>query len=74
MEQVTMVFNTTPLRSEVLPTITNHCTVEHLESGYFEITGWAGEKNWSVQVAYEDARRLWAALDKLLFPNGWQST
>jgi len=72
MEQVTTVFNTTPLRSAVLPTITNHCTVERLNDAYLEITGWAGEQSWTVHVTNEEATNFWTTLDKLLFPQGWQ--
>ena len=73
MEQVTMVFNTTPLRSAVLPTITNHCAVERLDDDYVEITGWAGDQSWTAHVTNEDASQLWTALDRLLFPQGWES-
>jgi hypothetical protein len=72
MEQVTTFFNTTPLRSAILPTITNHCTVEKLD-GYLEITGWAGERSWIIQLTDNDVSPLWTALDKLLFPQGWHS-
>jgi hypothetical protein len=73
IEQVTTVFNTTPLRSAVLPTITNHCMVEPVNKAYVEITGWAGEQSWVVHVTNEEATEFWSALDKLLFPQGWQS-
>lgn len=73
MEDVTTVFNTTPLRSAVLPTITNHCMAERLNSSYLEIAGWAGEQNWVVHVTNEDAIDFWTAIDQLLFPQGWQN-
>ena len=74
IDQVTAIFDTTPLRSAVLPTITNHFSVEQSEEGYFEATGWAGERSWVVHLTDGEGRRLWASLDKLLFPHGWQGT
>ena len=73
IEQVTAVFNTTPLRSDDLPTITNHCAVEIRDEGLVQVIGWAGEQSWSVHMTNADASQLWTALDKLLFPQGWQS-
>lgn len=73
VEEVTAVFNTAPLRSDMLPTIANHCTVESMNEFYLEIAGWTDNHSWSVFVTNEDASQLWTALDKLLFPEDGQS-
>jgi hypothetical protein len=44
-----------------------------LDDDYVEITGWAGDQSWTAHVTNEDASQLWTALDRLLFPQGWES-
>jgi hypothetical protein len=69
---VTGLVSTTPLRSESLPTVTTHVTVDGHAGGIYDINGWVGEASWSATVNEAEARRFWKALDVALFPVGWQ--
>ncbi len=69
---VTGLVSTTPLRSESLPTVTTHVTVDGHDGGVYDIMGWVGEQSWSARVNGMEARVLWKALDVALFPVGWQ--
>lgn len=71
-DMVTALVTTAPLRSENLPTITTHMTVDQREDGAFEIAGWVADQMWWVCLSEYEARRFWTALDIALFPVGWQ--
>lgn len=71
-EMVTALVTTAPLRPENLPTITTQMTVDKMENGSFEISGWVGEQTWWVRLNDYEARRFWTALDIALYPVGWQ--
>jgi hypothetical protein len=71
-EMVTALVSTTPLRSDSLPTVTTHITVDGHDNGIFDIVGWVGEHTWLAQLTEVEARRFWKALDVALFPVGWQ--
>lgn len=70
----TTVVTTAPMRDAALPTITTHTTVEKLQSGSYEITGWFGDKAWRASVSGEDVERFWSALDKALYPAGLEKS
>lgn len=72
-DMVTALVTTAPLRSTTLPTVTTHVTVDKLEDGNFEITGWAGEQTWVLRLNEYEAHRFWTALDIALYPVGWQN-
>lgn len=71
-DMVTALVSTTPLRSETLPTITTHMTVDAQPDGSYEIAGSVGEQTWWVRLNEFEARRFWTALDIALYPVGWQ--
>ncbi len=71
-DMVTALVSTAPLRSDALPTITTHMTVDPIEGGGFEVVGWIGDQNWWVRMSDYEARRFWTALDIALYPVGWQ--
>lgn len=69
---VSALVTTAPLRSSDMPTITTHMTVDQLEDGSYEITGWIGEQSWGIRIGNPEARQFWMALDIALYPAGWQ--
>src|SRR5690606_24656433 len=69
-DMVTALVTTAPLRSEALPTITTHMSVDPMDEGGFEIVGWVGDQTWWVQLDAFEARRFWTALDIALYPVG----
>lgn len=71
-DMVTAMVMTAPLRSTDLPTITTHVTVDKLDTGNFEVTGWVGNHTWILLLDQIEARRFWTALDIALYPVGWQ--
>lgn len=71
-DMVTALVTTAPLRSEAMPTITTHITVDTLDDGGVEIAGWIGDNMWWVRLSDYEARRFWTALDIALYPVGWQ--
>ncbi len=38
----------------------------------YEIIGWIGERLWAFELNDEKARKLWTALDLLIYPAGWE--
>ena len=70
--QITTRAATAPIRSDVAPTITSHVEVFRGEGDYIEILGTGGQREWLTRLNEHDGRALWAALDKMLFPLGWE--
>ncbi|MCC6615703.1 MAG: hypothetical protein IT320_19695 [Anaerolineae bacterium] len=70
---VTAVVHTAPARSNEMPTITSHITVDHLDTHHYEITGWVNDQTWVARLTSTEAQRLWQALDQTLYPAGWNT-
>ena len=64
---------TAPLNSSVLGQqgLTTHVEVIKTEEGY-TLIGRARHARWTAQVAEDDVRKLWAKLDMVLYPVGWE--
>ncbi len=59
---------TLPIRSSLLPTITHQLFVETRDDGNFELVGVTGGQTWTAHLDKQEAERLWAALNQVLFP------
>lgn len=70
---VTALASTAPLRSNQSPTVTSHIEMVPTDDNYYDISGFMGNMTWWVKLSNFEARRLWAALDTILYPNGWDS-
>ncbi len=64
---------TAPLNSNVFGrhALTTHVEVIQTEKGY-TLIGRAHHARWTAQIAEGETRQLWAALDTLLYPVGWE--
>ena len=51
--------------------LTTHVEVIETQGGY-TLIGRAHHARWTAQVAEEDVRKLWARLDMVLYPVGWE--
>ncbi len=71
-ERVTTIAVTAPLRGDDRPTITTHLEVVRTADGFIEMIGWAGQDTWWARLPQNEARALWARLDQLLYPVGWE--
>ena len=70
-DSTTMNVMTAPMRDANRPTITTHMNVERIaEKNDFQITGWAGEKEWDVNLTQDELKRFCDALSSVLYPNG----
>jgi len=69
---VTGLAATAPLRSPVSITITTHMDAVKSAEARYTLVGWVQRDTWRVDLTELDARRLWAALDLVLFPVGWE--
>ncbi len=69
---VTGLAATAPLRSAVSTTITTHMDAVKSAEARYTLVGWVQRDTWRVDLIELDARRLWAALDLVLFPVGWE--
>jgi hypothetical protein len=69
---VTGLAATAPLRSSVSTTITTHMDAVKSAEARYTLVGWVQRDTWRVDLIELDARRLWAALDLVLFPVGWE--
>jgi hypothetical protein len=69
---VTGLAATAPLRSSVSTTITTHMDAVKSAEAHYTLVGWVQRDTWRVDLIELDARRLWAALDLVLFPVGWE--
>jgi hypothetical protein len=69
---VTGLAATAPLRSPISPTITTHMDAVKSADSLYTLVGWVQRDTWRVELIELDARRLWAALDLVLFPVGWE--
>lgn len=70
--EITTRAATSAFRKSDAPSITTHVEVFRGEGGYIEILGSGGKQDWLTRLHERDARDLWAALDKMLFPLGWE--
>ncbi|MBI5960244.1 MAG: hypothetical protein HY866_16005, partial [Chloroflexi bacterium] len=61
-----------PLRSPDAGSITTHMEVVRGNNALYTLVGWVLRDTWRVDLTETDARRLWAALDMVLFPVGWE--
>jgi len=71
--QVTAMAKTAPLSASNKPQVTT--TLEVLPSPHgdsLDVIGWIGEDTWWCRLDGQTARKLWAALDVVLYPAGWQ--
>lgn len=63
---------TAPLRGVNGELLTSHVDVEWLPNGFVEIIGTIMTAEWSIRLSGTEAKRVWANLDMLLFPSGWE--
>ena len=70
--EITTRAATAPFRDLDMPSITTHVEVFRGAGDYIEILGSGGKQTWLTRLNEHDARALWAALDKMLFPLGWE--
>lgn len=63
---------TAPLCEPHHPAITTRVDLADNGGGMYLLVGWIERRSWSVPVTEADARCLWAMLDKVLFPVGWE--
>lgn len=73
-KQITTRAATSVIRSDKAPSITTHVEVFRGKDNYIELLGTGGKADWLTRLHEHDARRLWAALDKMLFPLGWEGS
>lgn len=64
---LTSRLGTLPIRSQLLPTITNQLLIEPHDGG-FELVGESAGQTWTARLDQGEAERLWAALNQVLFP------
>ncbi len=71
--KVTGMAVTAALQSPDQPTITIHVDVQRQEETHtFSVDGMTRAERWQFTISDADARKLWAALDLLLYPAGWE--
>src|SRR5712691_4421648 len=71
--QVTGMAQTAPLHPPNQTSLTTHFEiVRNTDSHTYDIMGWIGDDTWWFRVDDHNARHLWIALDKALYPAGWQ--
>lgn len=65
----------TAMISAPQPGITSHFEVKRdPQTNSFVVVGWIGEHLWSFHMNGENAHQLWTALDRMLYPAGWEGT
>ena len=69
---VTGLAATAPLRSPTGLTLTTHVDVVQTGDAVYTVVGWMQRGTWRIQLAELEARRLWASLDLVLYPVGWE--
>jgi hypothetical protein len=69
---VTSLATTAPLRAPGSPAITTHIEVVRSAEAQYTIIGWIERETWMVVLSEDDARHLWAELDTVLYPVGWE--
>lgn len=69
---VTAIAMTAPIRNAAKPTITSHIEAEKSDEHRFDIMGVMGNNRWGFEADAYEAQRLWAGLDRALYPDGWQ--
>lgn len=71
-EVVTSIVSTAPLMAlSVSATLTTFVEVVPAEGGY-TLVGRFQRSRWLAEITEDEARRLWATLDQLLYPVGWE--
>lgn len=65
---------TAPIRSEESPSVTTFVEVFRGEDDFIEMLGTGGKSEWLARFSEREARALWAVLDKMLFPLGWEGS
>lgn len=73
-EAPTMTANagTAPLRGVNGELLTSHIDLEWFPNGFVELIGTIMTAQWSIRLSGTEAKRVWANLDVLLFPFGWE--
>lgn len=69
---VTGLAATAPLRATLIDSVTTHMDAVKSGDAQYTLVGWVQRDTWRVDLTELDARRLWAALDLVLFPVGWE--
>lgn len=70
---VTALATTAPLRPlGSSDAVTTHVEAVKCADQHYSLVGWVGRDTWMFLLSELDARRLWAALDTVLFPVGWE--
>jgi hypothetical protein len=62
--------DTMEARDSELPTITHHVTLDDLDNGQYELTGWVGDSTWSARMTSAEAGRLLHVMDDILHTGG----
>lgn len=52
--------------------LTSQLEVTRLANGFFEVVGFMMSAQWAFRISQTEARRVWGALDVLLFPYDWE--
>ncbi|MBN1202669.1 MAG: hypothetical protein JXJ20_12525 [Anaerolineae bacterium] len=71
-DMVTGMAVTAPLHMPDEETVTTHMDVFRSNEAEYTLVGWIDRTHWMVVLTELDARRLWAALDLVLYPVGWE--
>ncbi len=70
---VTGLAVTAPLSTTSGITLTTHTEVVRSREGdHYTIVGWVQRSTWRAVMCEDQARRLWTALDQVLYPVGWE--
>lgn len=73
--KVTGMAVTAPLQSFDQAALTIHIDVRRNETTHaFYVDGMTRSDRWQFWISEAEARRLWAALDLLLYPAGWEGS
>ncbi len=73
-QKVTAIVSTVPLSEFSLdPDISTHVEVDYTDDDYYRLTGLGGREKWRVLLNSQLVRRLWTALDIVLYPDGWET-
>ncbi len=71
--KVTGLAATAPLITAMPPTVTTHIEIVRIETEQaFNVAGLSGSDHWQFQIDDKTARQLWATLDIVLYPAGWE--
>jgi hypothetical protein len=70
--EVVSIVATAPLRGTDQPTITTNIQFDVTDDGMVKLTGHTAKQTWAALLTVSEAHHLWQALDKALYPLGWQ--